>query len=90
MADTLPNISLNPHTWTDLYEESGLDAGTRLQIQNVGQTRVLLHTGASAPDDADGFNVLPVNSDPYVNQESSTGEWALSVGANGSVNVGEF
>ena len=90
MADTLPNITLNRNTWTNLYTESGITVGTRLQIQNVGQARVLLHTGATAPSGTDGFNVLPVNSDPYANQDMSAGEWARSVDAPGSVNVGEF
>lgn len=89
MADTLNNIPLNRDTWVNLYQAAGLSVGVQLQIQNVGQTRVLLHTGASAPDGTSGFNVLPVNSDPYVNQDSSAGEWARSVDADGSVNVGE-
>ena len=90
MADTLPNIKLNKDTWTDLYQESGISVGTQLQVQNTGQTRVLLHTGANAPTEVDGFNVLPVSSEVYTNQEMSAGEWARSVGADGSVNVGEF
>ncbi len=89
MADSLDNIRLNRDTWTDLYTTSGISVGTQLVIQNVGQTRVLLHTGASEPDETSGFNVLPISSDPYVNQSSSTGEWARSVDADGSVNVGE-
>lgn len=89
MADTLPNITLDRDTWTNLYTASGLSVGTHLVIQNVGQTRILLHTGATAPSDTDGFNVLPVNADPFINQVSSSGEWAQSVDADGTVNVGE-
>lgn len=89
MADSLPNITVDSESWIDLYDASGITVGNQLVVQNVGQTRILLHTGASAPDDTVGFNVLPVNSIPYVNQENSTGEWAKSVDADGSVNVGE-
>ncbi len=90
MADTLENIKLNRDNWTNLYTASGLSVGTRLIVQNVGQTRILLHTGASAPTQQDGFNVMPVDAYPYINQESSTGEWARSVDSDGSINVGEF
>ena len=89
MADTIPNVRVPANSWVNLYTASGLSVGTQLQIQNVGQTRILLHTGATEPNATDGFNILPENSDPYVNQTSSSGEWAMSVDADGSVNVGE-
>ena len=89
MADSLANITLNRDNWTNLYSASGISVGTQLIVQNVGQTRILLHTGASAPADTDGFNVLPVSSDPYINQSSSSGEWARPGDADGTINVGE-
>ncbi len=89
MADSLKNIPLNRNTWTNLYSESGISVGTQLVVQNVGQNRILLHTGATAPNETDGFNVLPVDSIPYINQASSSGEWARSVDASSLINVGE-
>ena len=89
MADTLANIKISSENWVDLYDESSISTGTQLIIQNVGQAKIMIHTGASAPGDDDGFQVLPINSDPYVNQESSSGEWAKSVGVDSYINVGE-
>ena len=91
MADTLTNVPVSHQQWVNLYTVTGLAVGTRLQIQNVGQTRILLHTGADTPTDADGFNVLSSDGDlpVFINQENSTGEWARSVDSDGSVNVGE-
>lgn len=89
MADTINNVRLPADTWVNLYESSGIDVGKQVQVQNVSQTRVRLHTGATAPTETSGFNIIPPNSAPYLNQETSSGEWALSEIADGFVNVGE-
>ena len=89
MADTLKNVRLPADTWVDLYATSGISTGTQIQTQNVSQTRVRLHTGATAPDETDGFNILSPDTVPFVNQSSSAGEWALSETSDGLVNVGE-
>ena len=89
MADTLPNISLPAGQWVDLYDESGIAVGTQITTQNVGQTRIQVHTGASAPTEPAGFNVLLPDGSTYTNQASSNGEWAISMVADGLINVGE-
>ena len=82
MADTLPNVQLPADTWVNLYDETGISAGTQVQIQNTCRTRVLLHTGANEPDSTSGFNVIPPNSVPFVNQSGASGEWAYSESAD--------
>ena len=89
MADTLANITLPSDTWVNLYAASGISVGTQIQTQNVGQTRVRLHTGATAPTSSGGFNIIPPDSEPLVNQATSAGEWAFSETSNGLVNVGQ-
>ena len=89
MADTENNIEVSNGEWVDLYAASGITFGTKLKIQNIGYTAILLHTGSTAPTDDTAFNVISPSNDFFVNQLPSTGEWAKSVSAKGYVNVGE-
>ena len=88
MADTLANVTLPIGVWVDLYEATGLTAGTQIQIQNIGGVNVLLHTGAEQPTATDGFNILRPDSLTFVSQTAPTGAWARADRANGLVNVG--
>ena len=88
MADTLANVKLPQGEWVNLYTATGIVAGTLLQTQNIGQTRVQIHTGATEPTASDGFNVIEPGK-TFFNQSGSLGEWAISRSADGSLNVGE-
>lgn len=88
MADTLPNVSLPIGQWVDLYNATGITVGTQIQVQNLGGSLVLLHTGETAPTSADGFNILRPDSITFVSQAAPTGTWAKSENDIGLLNVG--
>ena len=88
MADTLPNIRLPQNQWVNLYTASGIPVGTRIQIQNVGNTDVQTVTSATAPTAATGYNKIRPTSLTFVSQASPSGAWARSPSGLGVVNVG--
>ena len=88
MADTLSNVVLPVGVWVDLYDATGLTVGTQIQVQNIGGVTVLLHTGATQPSAADGYNILRPESLTFVSQTAPTGAWARAERANGLLNVG--
>lgn len=87
MADTLPNVTLEPGVWTDLYVESGITPGVKIKVVNLSRTQVLLHTGLTTPDKTSGFVPL-APGESLENVASSTGEWAHAVFNRALINVG--
>ena len=88
MVDTLPNVALPADEWVDLYAATGISAGTRIQIQFIGGSRIKLVTKATEPTESDGFNTINDMSLVFVSSDSPSGVWAMSVSSHGSVNVG--
>lgn len=89
MADTISNVTLPAGVWVNLYLATGLDVGTQIQIQNIGNTSVFLHTGANQPTSSSGFNIIRPESLVFVSEPSPSGSWAQSQRNTGLVNVGE-
>ena len=88
MADTISNVTLPAGVWVNLYLATGLDVGTQIQIQNLGNVNVLLHTGANQPTSTSGYNVLKPESLVFVSEPSPSGSWAQAQRSTGLVNVG--
>ena len=93
MADTRPNITLPAGQWVNVY--SALNAqvgypsvtvGDKLLLSNIGSTPVRVTTKATEPTESDGFERAEL-SDYLENDLGSSGEWALSIGADGLINV---
>ncbi len=77
MADTLPDITLNTDSYTDLYVGSGILVGTEILVQNKGSVPVTIHVSLAQPvvTSRDGVNI-PSNGYVIV-QAGATGAWAL-------------
>lgn len=89
MADTLPNVQLPAGQWVNLYTATGITVGTQIQVQNLGGSLVLVHTGDDVPTSADGFNIIRPDSLTFVSQIAPTGAYAMSETDEGLLNVGE-
>lgn len=61
MADTLPNIVIAAGTVVDLYSESGITIGVKIEVLMIGLGEARLYAGAtlaSRPDNATGYTPL--------------------------------
>ena len=93
MAETRPDIVLLAGVQTDVYAalnaQGGFPAvtiGALLSVQNKGNSPTYLTTKATIPIASDGSaKVAP--GDRFNNEATSPGEWALSIAANGLINV---
>ncbi|HHZ69085.1 MAG TPA: hypothetical protein EYN54_02120 [Methylococcaceae bacterium] len=77
MSTSLPPVILPRNVWVDIYAETGIAAGTKLIIQNIGRDETVLTESATQPTSGYGLNKLP--SRQYVtNEASNVGAWAYS------------
>jgi len=91
MSDTLQNIPIQPNTWVDLYSQSGINAGTKINTFNVGASDIRLAVSPTEPDvDSDSYIVLKPRLEPFINNSGDSGLWAFSGNCTGLVNVSEF
>lgn len=74
----MPDITLQPNTWTDVYAESGVTVGTKINVQSAAGSVVYLKTSATAPEDISG-SVRMKSFMMASNKDGSTGEWAFSL-----------
>ncbi len=90
MADTLPNVTLNPNTWVDLYAATGVPVGTAIGVSNVGVSDVYLTVAATQPPlGFDAYDVLQrKNGVRLRNSDGDSGAWAFSPNCGGKVQVG--
>lgn len=90
----MANISLNIHlpadTWVDIYLASGIPVGTKIGVENIFKSPVILTESATEPltSDPDSLNVCYQRQQKY-NSEGSVGAFALSEGVAGAINVFE-
>jgi len=57
MSDSLPNVELDPQTWVDLNNASGIAAGTALIIQNLSDNEIrVVRKTSGTPVISDGYN----------------------------------
>ncbi len=69
MANTIPNITIQPDTITNIYANpgvvaGGLSVGTKINVAMLGQGYASLYSGAVAPakiDNASGYRDLKAN-----------------------------
>ena len=90
MPDTIPNIIIEPNTATDLYAESGLTVGVKINVAIIGTGTSRLYAGATAPpsfDNASGFRNLETDEE-FTNDTGDAGAWIWS-SAGCIVNVKE-
>jgi len=77
MSTSLPPVILPRNKWVDIYAETGITAGTKIIIQNIGKDEVVLTESATEPDSGYGLNKLPSRN--YVtNSDGNIGAWAYS------------
>ena len=77
MATSLPSVTIPINTWVDLYDATGIVAGTQLIIQNIGSSEVILVESSTQPTSATGHNSLPPR-EYLTNSASNVGAWAFS------------
>ncbi len=77
MSTSLPPVILPRNKWIDLYAETSIVAGTKLIVQNIGKSEVILTESATKPTSGFGLNKLP-SRDFFTNSASNVGAWAYS------------
>ena len=78
MAQSLPSVSLPAGVWVDLYAATTISVGTKLVVQNIGQTEVRVTESVAQPTTLVGNNIIYPSD--YVTSQSATpvGAWARS------------
>ena len=88
MASNLKSVTLLSGQWTDVYSETGIEAGTKIAIQNIGAGDVRLTTALLQPDnDSDSYQVIQANDFPMANDFGDDGAWAFSGNQEGKIQV---
>jgi len=72
MSDTLPNITLQPNTWVNLYAATGLSTLNGISVQVIGSSTIKLAISATQP------------TDETANEEHSPGNNRFRYGGGGS------
>ena len=87
MTDTLSNITLQENEWTDIYAATGISVGTKIAVENVGNTDIQLTTLATEPPkDYNAYVVCRRNGPNYENDTGDSGAWAFCI-TTGKLNV---
>lgn len=80
MANTLPDVTVPPSTWVDLYASTGIAIGVPLDIWNKGSNPVEIAISPTRPTNGVGVPIYPGPLSSYVNVDSGEeGAWAYSV-----------
>lgn len=88
MAANLDSVELKPGQWTDIYDETGIEYGTKVAVQNIGSSDIRLTTALLQPEpDSDSFQRAEPNDMPMVNDAGDPGAWAMSPNQYGKINV---
>lgn len=92
MADTLPDITVSPTGWSDVYTLTGIPVGSTITICNKGSSPLLFVEAVSAPaaNSTDGKLIGTLYNGSYniTVTGSPTGVWLKSFGLTSSdVNV---
>lgn len=84
MATSLRTVNLPQGVQVDLYAATGIAVGTKITIQNTGNTRIRISESVAEPITSTGFNT--VAPDKFVNSAIiPIGLWALSPGSLGGL-----
>ncbi len=80
MATSLPPVRVPVNVWVDIYDATGIGAGVKIIVQNVGSSPCQLTESAAEPPiplGSTGVNLI----DPrefFTNVASNVGAWAFS------------
>lgn len=77
MATSLPPVKISRNEWVDLYAATGISVGTRIVIQNIGKSEVILTEASIEPTANFGQNKLP-SREFFTNVAGNVGAWAYS------------
>lgn len=80
MADTLPDVSLSPDSYVDLYAATGITVGSQVIIQNKSSSIVTLQSVFSQPLATNSDGTYIVSNNFVIVTAGSTGLWALGKG----------
>lgn len=91
MADTLQDITLPADTWVNIYAHpiivaAGISVGDLISAQNTGQTRIMVHAGATMPTSTSGERIIRPDV-VWSNDAGDAGAWMMSSVIDGLVNV---
>ncbi len=88
MADNLPNITITPGVWIDLYKTANISVGAAIAVENIGVCDVRLTVTQDQPDvEFDAYNLVERNGDPMRNSEGDSGAWAFCHHQTGKLSV---
>lgn len=73
--------------WVDIYEASGIAAGTAIVVQSKSPGFVMISEGASAPVDSPLGYMLSMG-EPLVISAGSSGAWAQALSSDLNLFVG--
>ena len=91
MSDNLPNITLVPNTWTNLYFESNIPIGVKIVAENLGAPDIHLADQKSEPtDDHNAYNILKRSGPHMANDPSCLGAWGYCSNATGKISIRRF
>lgn len=74
----MPDINLQPKTWTNIYTAASITVGTKINVQSASGCVVYLKTSATQPTDVGG-SIRLQSFMMASNKANSTGEWAYSL-----------
>jgi hypothetical protein len=81
----LPNTTLPPNVWVDLYADTGLAVGSQIVVQNVGVCDVFLAAQAATPTTYEAHQIIQ-RGQYSQNDLGDAGAWAFCL-AGGALNV---
>lgn len=91
MTITLPNIPVPAGEWINLYDESNIDVGTKVSIDNVSDSDIYYTSAQDQPEiDFRSYNTLKPRVGKVSNNKGDLGLWALALVEGSEVNVSIF
>lgn len=84
-------LEVSKDQWSDIYELTGIQKGSVLIVQNIGDTEVLLATADNRPDiDSRAYQKIQPNDFPFKNDGGDMNEWARAASNKGFLSVRVF
>ena len=75
----IPNLAIPVNQWVNIYQETGIEVGTKIMVFNVGDFDVRLTTALHEPPlDHDDFVILEKGGFPLANDQGDVGAWAFA------------
>lgn len=87
MSTTLPDVTIQPTTYTDIYAATGITVGTSVIIQNKGNHSAFLQTTGSAPSDSSMDGVLISPLEIFIVDAGESGLFARASFGNGRLSI---